>query len=231
MSGEGILFAASKITTPELSAETYSKWYEDVHIPDILGTKQVRNAIRYTNVDPKAEHPFLVLYSVPDISVIGSDIAKAEIFKDVRMESDLLPGPSHSVFDAAEFDTRSYVRIQETYEKAGAAPGPAKLIISAGLEPAVGTDEDFDNWYREEHTNEISKIAGYVRTRRYKLLTGGKPPSYLAVHEFDAETVPDAELQKTIETPWGKKTMGGCVKIELGLFKLVKGFGETKASF
>lgn len=50
-------------------------------------------------------------------------------------------------------------------------------MISAGFTPA--DDDDYENWYREEHLKEISGIPGWRKTERYELLfgvEGGKPP-------------------------------------------------------
>ncbi len=40
--------------------------------------------------------------------------------------------------------------------------GPAKLVISAALTPAPGTDEDFDRWYKDEHYRTLAECRGYV---------------------------------------------------------------------
>ena len=108
------------------------------------------------------------------------------------------------------------------------------MIISAALTPAVGTDEDFDNWYRQEHLGTVSKCSGYVRTRRYKLktaVTAKDVPTYLALHEFDSDSLPQEELMKTAETPWGKKVMGSLAGQEIFVFRLTGSFGDVKAKF
>lgn len=126
--------------------------------------------------------------------------------------------------------------------EANLPPGPANLIISAALTPAPGTDADFDAWYRQEHCRDVSLCPGHRRTRRYKLTFARQnrkdsseneldsPPVYLALHEFDGEELP-AELQKTAETEWAKKSMGGLVGSEVKIFKLLKGFGDVDARY
>jgi hypothetical protein len=115
--------------------------------------------------------------------------------------------------------------------------------MAACLEPAPGTDADFDAWYRQEHCAELAKCTGYVRTRRYELTFArqnrlpanekkiSEPPKYLALHEFDLEAPITEELMKTAETEWAKKVMGGCVRQEVGVYRVLNAFGDVKAKF
>lgn len=114
------------------------------------------------------------------------------------------------------------------------ATGPTKLVISAGLTPAEGTDEDFDAWYKEEHYETLAACPGYVRTRRYRLKTAvraEKPTTYLSLHEFDRDTLPQGDLDKTAETPWAKKVMGSLLGAEVGVYALSGAWGNAKAKF
>jgi len=56
-------------------------------------------------------------------------------------------------------------------------------------------------------------------------------PTYLALHEFDSESLPQDELAKTAETEWAKKIMGSLVGQEVSVFRLDKSFGNIKAKF
>jgi hypothetical protein len=112
--------------------------------------------------------------------------------------------------------------------------GPAKLVISAALSPAAGTDEDFDRWYKEEHYRTLAECKGYVRTRRYKLKTAMSAkdiPTYLALHEFDGDTLPVEDLAKSGDTPWAKKIMGALAGQEVFVFSLIGSWGDIKAKF
>jgi hypothetical protein len=104
------------------------------------------------------------------------------------MHDDKLPG-SHLIFDFADFDTRFYKAVQ-LYEPENAKPGTVQIlflaearcvayqscagnqpgfVIMAGFTPA--DDQDYDDWYRQEHLKEISGITGWRRTSRYELAT------------------------------------------------------------
>lgn len=81
----------------------------------------------------------------------------------------------------------------------------------------------------------MAACKGYVRTRRYKLRealrTEGEVPTYLALHEFHGDSLPDQELAKTGETPWSKKVMGGLARSEVGAYRLFGSWGDIKAKF
>lgn len=109
LSGPGILWINSKVTAPDqLSIETFTKWYEGVHIPDIIAARPggIVASWRYQCMDPERKAPFLAVYSCPDLSFLQS----AE-FKAIPMTHEMLPGngPIHRF---ADFDARFYKRVQ-----------------------------------------------------------------------------------------------------------------------
>jgi hypothetical protein len=118
MSEPGLFYVESRIINPSvLDASTFNTWYDTVHIPDILHTSGMKTAIRYRGVDKEQKYPFLACYPVQDISFLSS-----EEFKSIPHQSDMLPGPGHSCFDNAQFDSRVYSHVQ-TYEAAEASTG------------------------------------------------------------------------------------------------------------
>lgn len=121
-------------------------------------------------------------------------------------------------------------------------PGPAPLLISAALSPALGTDADFDEWYRQEHCRDLATVPLYRRTRRYALKYARQnrnpddknslpePPKYLAIHEFDAQP-PERELAATGETPWASKIMGSLAAAEVGVYEVLGMWGDTESRY
>jgi hypothetical protein len=256
MSRNHLLWANSRITNSlEFPESKFLEWYDKEHIPDIFVTKQVSSAVRYSNINPSDTHPYLVLYPVKDINFLGS-----KQYYDIPITSKKYIGGEKKCYDVAEFDTRWYEFVDE-FQKQGTITGisvplsvtdenheiianvceigPANLVISAGLTPAQGTDDDFNAWYRDEHYRTLSECTGYVRTRRYKLKNAvnaknlerpREAQKYLALHEFDVDTLPQDELQKTAETEWAKKVMGSLQGSEVMVFRLEKELADTKAS-
>jgi hypothetical protein len=122
-SGPGLMFVSSAITnTTELSEETFHKWYNDIHIPDVLKTGAVKHVARFKNADPGVEYPFVVLYVLPDLA-----FAASEEFKTIPNRHPMLPG-SGLCFDSMKFDIRFYRLIQEDPETDSGA-GICNLIV------------------------------------------------------------------------------------------------------
>jgi hypothetical protein len=70
-----------------------------------------------------------------------------------------------------------------------------------------------------------------VRSRRYKLKTApsaeNEPPVYLALHEFEGESLDLADVAEKTNTPWAKKVMGALAGSEIGVYKLFGSWGDV----
>ena len=48
---------------PSETEDTFSKWYDEQHIPDLLKFKRLKKVTRYRNLHPDGENPkFLTIY-------------------------------------------------------------------------------------------------------------------------------------------------------------------------
>jgi hypothetical protein len=117
MKGPGILYVNSKIARNDLlNEESYMKWYGEDHIPEIIDTTGINSALRFKDVDPKVDKPYLVMYPMEDIAFTQRDE-----FRKIRVHSDLLPnkGP---IYDLADIDVRYYGLVQ-VYDPKGPTKG------------------------------------------------------------------------------------------------------------
>ena len=84
-------------------------------------------------------------------------------------------------------------------------------VLTVEMEPSEANEKDFDDWYRQEHLNLLSKLPGYRRSLRYVIgpktpITQGEPPKYLAIHEIDNVHAFDGkEAEAANTTPWTTK--------------------------
>lgn len=62
----------------------------------------------------------------------------------------------------------------------------ARGIMVVAASPAEGREDDFNDWYSNEHIPQVLTVPGFVSARRYKLHSG-KGQRYLAVYELEAE--------------------------------------------
>jgi len=228
----GIIFVNSKISKPnDISPENFKKWYTEEHIPDVLKSGGIKTAFRYEALDPSADRPYLAVYPTEDVNFV-----KSSEFAEIPFTSNIFPGPTHSSMDFVDFEVKLFEFVYR-YEKEGTGIiGPARIVMTAEMVPAPGTDDDFNAWYRDEHCGIVAKFPGYIRTRRYKLLSilsgGSANGAYLAMHEFESDSLPPSEeLAKTVETPWAQRVMSTSTGFNVGAYKLVGTFGKTEVKF
>lgn len=117
ISGPGILYVNSKIARTDILDEAgYMNWYENDHIPEIIETDAIRSALRWKDIDSKADKPYLVTYPMQDIG-----FTQGPQFKKIAVHSKLLPngGP---IYDLADIDVRYYGLIQ-VFDPTDSGPG------------------------------------------------------------------------------------------------------------
>jgi hypothetical protein len=69
--------------------------------------------------------------------------------------------------------------------------GQSDFLVSAAFTPA--DDQDYDNWYRQEHLFDVAKIPGCMRSERFEIIPSqglreatidsgaGEPPKFLTL--------------------------------------------------
>jgi hypothetical protein len=74
----GLCFAWSKLTKPdELSSDEYVRWYEKVHIPDVIRLSGMKHAALWQAVNPGEGRPYLALYPMEDLKFADSEEFKS----------------------------------------------------------------------------------------------------------------------------------------------------------
>ncbi|CAK7245890.1 MAG: hypothetical protein STHCBS139747_007495 [Sporothrix thermara] len=133
------------------------------------------------------------------------------------------------------------------YDPTSKGPGHTKTLISAQYELKDGYPfEDFDNWYRKEHLDQLAEAPGYVRTTRFQLVFSRSnaqsralkglpvtsnepqphPPTYLALHEFDTDDIDLPSLKALTNTEWTKKVHDNAEIVLHPVYKLAKTHGK-----
>jgi hypothetical protein len=106
--GPGLLFVRSRIEQSAkdiLDEESFLRWYDDEHIPEVVSTSGIRSGFRYVDIaktsplgSPSNSKPFLAFYPMNYLAFTLS-----EEFKRIAVKSENLPG-SGIVYDMADFD-------------------------------------------------------------------------------------------------------------------------------
>jgi hypothetical protein len=115
---------------------------------------------------------------------------------------------------------------------------PAKYILAAGIEPQnTEIEEDQNKWYAEEHLELLSKVPGFLRARRFKLVSHAelagkaegnptKPSEYLTLYDWDRDTFMESqEFKHALSTPWSVKVMTA-VNPDLKKYSLHRSFSK-----
>lgn len=99
-------------------------------------------------------------------------------------------------------------------------------------------EEEFNRWYEEEHMPDLSKVPGWYRGRRYKLISGvelakqvnEKPlHNYLAIHEWSHDTYMDTpEFAATLTTPWSTRMLKEVTEVYARRFVIYKDIQKPK---
>lgn len=141
------------------------------------------------------------------------------------------------IANLAMLNRRVYSHIS-SYPANDADVRPGKYLFIVMIQPAPESEEEFNNWYEEEHVPLLSKSPGWVRSRRYKLINAAEvsgranaeealaPLTYLALHEIESEETRETpEWKHATSTPWRNKVVNELVVgRDARLFELYKVF-------
>ena len=68
----------------------------------------------------------------------------------------------------------------------------------------TGMEEDFNNWYNQEHLAEVTAFPGVLGAARYEAVRSG--PKHLAVYELESPKVIESDAFKNFEhSPWTQR--------------------------
>lgn len=113
------------------------------------------------------------------------------------------------------------------------------LVYVAMLVKEGESEIEFNKWYNEEHIGIISKVSGYIRGRRFKLVSdsgrgeaeGQTVGQYIAVYEFGKEGfLEDEQFKVARSTPWRAAVIEKAVlSVDLRIFALDRAFKKPSA--
>ncbi|KAK0219860.1 hypothetical protein IW262DRAFT_1448371 [Armillaria fumosa] len=209
---------------PAIADDRFNDWYNNEHAPARLTVPGYITATRYQATDSQ-KPTYLTVYDISSPDVADSPEFQALKHKASDNEKDIMP--------KIQFLSRRIYQAIGTFTHSASVPSsfPGKYVLTAELEVKPEFEEEFNKWFNEEHIGLLEKIPGWLRGRRYSLVTAtsrreaiGKPVfKYLAVHDFDnGEFMKTPEWAAAIDTPWKTKVMEGVLGMEVRQFELNK---------
>ncbi|KAK3724899.1 hypothetical protein LTR37_000947 [Vermiconidia calcicola] len=197
MKGPGYLAVAIQ-PGPKTDEKAFHEWYNTEHGPLRTRLPFILTGDRYKNAaDEKPE--WSAVYDVSDLSWLDK-----RVYTRLREERSKREKAVMSTFESLDR------KIYSLYSERGSNPHPAPVQLAVSMRVKDSDLEDFDNWYEQEHTDMLSKIPGWLRSRRFRMVVGGingMPPAgqveCLAVHDFEAKNrLGGPEHDASVNTPW-----------------------------
>jgi hypothetical protein len=88
----------------------------------------------------------------------------------------------------------------------GGLAGGALLVVSTDVAPE--DEADFNDWYNREHIDDLLRLPGFRRARRYG--SAGAPPRFLAIYEVEEIGTLAAPVYLDLladQSPWSRRVI------------------------
>jgi hypothetical protein len=208
-------------------------WYDNEHIPARLTVPGILSVARYKAND--SNPPSWIAF----VDLTSLDVMQSESYTSLR--SNVSVKEASIVSRLATFHRTVYTPFT-TLQKPGvtSASFPAPFLLTTAIEPSnAEIEEEQNKWYAEEHLPLLSKVPGFLRARRFKLVDhaelGGKadknsikpPAKYLTLYDFDRDTFFDTQEMKDVASSPLAQRMRVLLNPESRLFTLHKGFSKN----
>jgi hypothetical protein len=150
--------------------------------------------------------------------VASPDVLQSEAYQALRFNVSVHEAsiaPRLTTFQRAVYS--NFTTLQNPSVTSSSLPG--KFLLIAAVNPSSAEIEDEQNrWYAEEHLTLLSKVPGFLRARRFKLvnhaeLSGNadrdsiKPPAkYITLYDWDRDTFFETqEFKNVMLTQWAQR--------------------------
>ncbi|KAK5130458.1 hypothetical protein LTR08_002022 [Meristemomyces frigidus] len=202
MNGPGYLAVAIQ-PGPKTDDAAFHEWYNTEHGPLRLRLPFISTGDRYKANDSQRPD-WSAVYDVTDLAYLDK-----RIYTRLREERSKREKSVMGTFESLDR------KIYRTVSTRGDFEGPAPVQVAVSMRVNEADLDDYNKWYEEEHTNMLSKIPGWLRTRRFEMVVGGlkgMPPAgqveCLAVHDYEAKNGQGGPEHKAAQdTPWRAKVM------------------------
>jgi pimeloyl-ACP methyl ester carboxylesterase len=108
-------------------------------------------------------------------------------------------------------EAREFKKLEEI-----GAEGEGNVLVAVSITVLPGKEKELDKWYNEEHIEMLSKVPGWLRTRRFvtsSILDRKDPVEYLALHEYAPKNgFGGEEFKAATSTPWAKEVSTNVVQ-------------------
>ncbi|HYC48008.1 MAG TPA: hypothetical protein VED01_21250 [Burkholderiales bacterium] len=175
---------------PNIAEDEFNDWYDTEHIPERMSVKGFINAQRWVAAD--GARTALATYDLESLAVLKQPSYTSK-------KGDGRTPWSKRIARTTELFCR--LTAEQIVPGDEAAPSNAGGLLMFATNVAREAENDFNNWYNEEHVPALRKVAGVLSARRFKTDEGA--PQYVALYHLSGPEVASSEAwKKAVETPW-----------------------------
>jgi hypothetical protein len=174
-----------------------NRWYDEEHIPALLSVPGYIGARRYVSVD--GEPRYLNWYEIDSLETFRSDARHRAI--DTPWTARVRPHSKGrlTIYEQIFPDTGL---LQGANWQDGLASAGGLLLNRQDADPAL--EEDFNNWYHQEHLPALANVPGTIAVKRFRAIEG--TPKYMAAYHLSKPEVQTSDAWKrAIDTPWSAR--------------------------
>ncbi|EON62785.1 hypothetical protein W97_02010 [Coniosporium apollinis CBS 100218] len=214
----GLLYVTMQ-PRPSLPDAQFHDWYNNEHGPTRLRLPFIPNGFRYRATDldgpGKGLPEWVALYDITDTAELTRDTytrlrtpaVKSQREKDVMAQIAV----DRRTFDFVESREAESFRPLEDLD----ADEEGRVLVAVSFSIYPGKREQLDKWYGEEHIAMLSKVPGWLRTRRYvtSSIDEKEEVEFLALHEYAPENgLGGEEFKAATSTKWTDEVMANVVR-------------------
>src|SRR5271170_4195931 len=166
----GILYVTMQ-PKPSLPASQFQDWYNNEHGPGRLRLPFCENGFRYRATDlegaGKGMPEWMAVYDITDMAEMNKEtyLRLRRVGVQSQRERDTMAQikVDRRLFDlVASREAKEFRRLEEV----GADEG-GNVLVAVSITVLSGKGKELDKWYDEEHIEMLSKVPGWLRTRRF----------------------------------------------------------------
>lgn len=189
--------------------DEFNAWYNTEHIQQITGIPGFINGRRYMALEgiPK----YLALYELHDETVTAG-----REFQHVMANPTAWSARMRGFYQ--DHRIRNTYRLIFTIGEAPAHDAPYVYIVRMDIPAAM--EQDFNDWYNQEHLPGLASVPGCFRARRF--LAVDSQPKYMAVYEIEhPDVITSAAWAKARDTAWTEKIRPHMQRRERRVYQLI----------
>jgi len=194
--GPKFVYVVAVDIEPEWEDEV-NRWYNEEHIPALCSVPGYFGARRYVAVD--GEPKYLNWYEIDSMDTFNSEARHKAV--DTPWTARVRPHTKTRLTIYEQIFPDDGL-LQGAAWNGGKAKEGGLLVNRQDADP--GMEQDFNNWYHQEHLPALSQVPGCIAVHRFRAVEG--TPKYMAVYHLTQPEVQTSDAwKKAIDTPWSAR--------------------------